>query len=70
MRFTHDDKKQGFFHELTTELRNDVVWVIHRRTSHQSGQTETESRMSFGNLESMFSSAVTSILNPCIARIA
>lgn len=69
MRFTHDDRKNGFFHELRTELRNDVMWVLHERVDHKTGKKESEGRMSFGNLETMFSTAVASILNPSVQQI-
>lgn len=67
MRFTHDDREQGFFHELRTELRNDVTWIIHERTSHVTGKKETEGKICVSKLAERFSNAVQSILNPYLS---
>lgn len=67
MRFTHDDRENGFFHELTVELRNDVNWIIHRRTDHATGKTETEGRICMSKLAERFSNITKSILNPYLA---
>lgn len=64
MRFTHDDNLRGYSHELRTEKRNGVIWVIHERTCHKTGKVETAGRISFGYIDMLFSTAVSSILNP------
>ncbi|WP_199155627.1 hypothetical protein [Chromobacterium sp. ASV23] len=70
MRFTHNDTQNGFLHELSAEIRNDVWWVVHRRTDTNSGKTETEGRMCVGGettLGSMFASVVLSITQPLMS---
>lgn len=68
MRFTHDDRATGFFHELRTELRNDVTWLIHQRTSHTTGESSTEGRIIADPdaLARSFARCVRTILTPLI----